>query len=380
MKTTQIHYQSGGWLTQPESSNFSAQNAQLVLVFGAGEIISKAEFYNELSKRFPNANIVSSSTSGEILNDQVYDDTAVITAIEFEKSTIRTVAIRINKEVNSFETGKELMQSLLGDQLTAVLVISEGSFINGSELVNGLNAMNTMGIPITGGLAGDAARFLKTYVGLNTPAIEGNIVAIGFYGDALTVGHSSFGGWDEFGKERVITKSDKNILYEIDGRNALELYKEYLGPYVDELPGSALLFPLSMRTKDSGETLVRTILNVDEEKQAMVFAGNMPEGSKVRLMKANFEKIIDGSSVAAQKSFTDGGNLSPDLAILISCVGRKLILQERTSEEVLAAKNIFGKLTSITGFYSYGELSPFNPNSNCELHNQTMTITTFIEA
>jgi hypothetical protein len=178
----------------------------------------------------------------------------------------------------------------------------------------------------------------------------------------------------------VITKSDKNILYEIDGRNALELYKEYLGPYVDELPGSALLFPLSMRTKDSGETLVRTILNVDEEKQAMVFAGNMPEGSKVRLMKANFEKIIDGSSVAAQKTFTEGGNLSPDLAILISCVGRKLILQERTSEEVLAAKNIFGTHTSITGFYSYGELSPFNPNSNCELHNQTMTITTFIEA
>ncbi len=380
MKTTQIHYQSGGWLTQPESSNFSAQNAQLVLVFGAGEIISKAEFYNELLKRFPNAHIVSSSTSGEILNDQVYDDTVVITAIEFEKSTIRTVAIKINKEVNSFETGKELMQSLLGDHLKAVLVISEGSFINGSELVNGLNTMNSMGIPVTGGLAGDAARFLKTYVGLNTPAIEGNIVAIGFYGNALTVGHSSFGGWDEFGKERVITKSDKNILYEIDGRNALELYKEYLGPYVDELPGSALLFPLSMRTKDSGETLVRTILNVDEEKQAMVFAGNMPEGSKVRLMKANFEKIIDGSSVAAQKTFTEGGNQSPDLAILISCVGRKLILQERTSEEVLAAKNIFGKHTSITGFYSYGELSPFNPNSNCELHNQTMTITTFIEA
>ncbi len=379
MKTAQVHYQSGEWLVQPLSLDFSSQKAQLVLAFGAGEIVSSSVFYKALSDRFPNAAIVSSSTSGEILNDQVYDDTVVITAIEFEKSSIRTIAIQIDKDVNSLKTGEELMQSLLGDNLVAVLVISEGSYINGSELVNGLNSMNSLGIPITGGLAGDAARFLNTYVGLNNPAIEGNIVAIGFYGNSLSVGHSSFGGWDEFGKERVITKSDKNILYEIDGRNALELYKEYLGPYVAELPGSALLFPLSMRTNDAEKNLVRTILNIDEEKQAMIFAGNMPEGSKVRLMKANFEKIIDGSSVAAQKTFTKEDNPSPDLAILISCVGRKLILQERTSEEVVAAKNIFGDKTSITGFYSYGELSPFNPNSNCELHNQTMTITTFSE-
>lgn len=380
MKTTQIHYRSGSWLPQSDSDNFTEHKAQLILVFGAGELVSNLEFFKKLRKQYPHADIVSSSTSGEILNDQVYDDTAVITAIEFEKSSIRTVAININKEVNSLKTGEELMQSLLGDNLVAVLVISEGSFINGTELVHGMNSMNSMGIPITGGLAGDAARFLNTYVGLNTPAIEGNIVAIGFYGNSLQIGHSSFGGWDEFGKERVITKSTKNILYEIDGRNALELYKEYLGPYVAELPGSALLFPLSMRTNDTDKNLVRTILNIDEEKQAMIFAGNMPEGSKVRLMKANFEKIIDGSSVAAKNTFIEEGNPSPDLAILISCVGRKLILQERTSEEVVAAKNIFGAKTSITGFYSYGELSPFNPNSNCELHNQTMTITTFLEA
>lgn len=379
MKTAQLHYQSSGWKNESSSLGFSEENAQLVLVFGSGEIISQDEVFNYLKSRFPNADIVSSSTSGEILNDQVYDDTAVATAIQFEKSTTRSIAINISKDVNSFETGSALMQSLLEDNLVAVLVISEGSFINGSELVNGLNAENKMGIPVTGGLAGDAARFFKTYVGLNGPASEGNIVAIGFYGNSLSVGHSSFGGWDEFGKERIISKSDKNILYEIDGRNALELYKEYLGAYVDELPGSALLFPLCMRTDDSGKNLVRTILNIDEEKQAMIFAGNMPEGSKVRLMKANFEKIIDGSSVAAKKTFEKTGTQSPDLAILISCVGRKLILQERTSEEVVAAKNIFGLNTSITGFYSYGELSPFNPNSNCELHNQTMTITTFLE-
>jgi hypothetical protein len=193
------------------------------------------------------------------------------------------------------------------------------------------------------------------------------------------IGHGSLGGWDEFGQERTITRSDKNVLFEIDHKNALELYKEYLGDYVHELPGSALLFPISIRLNDSEKKLVRTILSINEEDKSMTFAGNLPEGSKVRLMKADFDKLIEASSGAATQSFNCINNQNPDLAILISCVGRKLILQERTDEEVEAAKEILGANTAITGFYSYGEISPLNKGSHCELHNQTMTITTFTE-
>ena len=110
----------------------------------------------------------------------------------------------------------------------------------------------------------------------------------------------------------------------------------------------------------------------------MTFAGNLPEGSKVRLMKANFEKLIEASSTAAEQSL-DNHAIPPQLAILISCVGRRLLLQERSYEEVQAAKKIFGNKTNITGFYSYGEISPYNQNAFCGLHNQTMTITTFTE-
>ncbi|MBX9734907.1 MAG: FIST C-terminal domain-containing protein [Chitinophagaceae bacterium] len=380
MKTTQLHYQSGKWNKIPTTNEADPSKTQLVLVFGAGIVVSDGQVYAHVKKLFPQADIISCSTSGEILADNVYDDTAVVTAIELEKSTVKSVLQKVSSGVNSYETGKSIMQQLNAENLATILVISEGSFINGSELVNGLNEVNVNEVPITGGLAGDAARFEKTQVGLNAPATEGNVVAIGFYGHTLQIGHSSFGGWDEFGKERVITKSDKNVLYEIDGESALDLYKQYLGPYVEELPGSALLFPLSMRTNDSGTNLVRTILTIDEEKKTMTFAGNLPEGSRVRLMKANFEKIIEGSSIAASKSVERGEKQHPDLALLISCVGRKLILQDRTAEEVQAARNIFGEATSITGFYSYGEISPFNPHTNCELHNQTMTITTFSEA
>lgn len=379
MKTAQLHFGSGKWMVDNMSADFPSEKAQLVLFFGAGEIVTNHAVFTEVQQKFPQANIVSCSTAGEILRNEVFDDTAVVTAVWFEKATISTASVDIDKTVNSFETGKILMSKLSQDNLISVLVISEGSFINGSDLVAGFNEVNKHNIPVTGGLAGDAARFSKTQVGLNTPAKEGTVVAIGFYGTNLLIGHSSFGGWDEFGKERVITKSSKNVLYEIDGKKALDLYKEYLGPYVDELPGSALLFPISLRTNNIDKNLVRTILSVNEEDGSMVFAGNMPEGSKIRLMKVNFEKVIKGSSVAASNTASMNAEHNADLAILISCVGRKLILQDRTAEEVEAAQAVFGDKTTITGFYSYGELSPFNPGSNCELHNQTMTITTFTE-
>lgn len=271
------------------------------------------------------------------------------------------------------------MTALSSDDLSAVFIISDGTFINGSELAAGFAENNPGKIPVTGGLAGDGPRFSHTFAGLDQLPGEGNVVAVGFYGNHIRVGHGSSSGWDEFGPERTITRSDKNSLYEIDGKKALDLYKEYLGPYKEELPGSALLFPLSLKEPGSSDLLVRTILSIDENEGSMRFAGNLPQGSKVRLMKGSFDRLIDGSSTAAKNSITCVEEARPELAILVSCVGRKLVLQDRTDEEVQAVQQIFGERTCLAGFYSYGEISPFNPATHCELHNQTMTITTFSE-
>jgi len=380
MKIQQHHFIKNSWVDLVPSTGFAADKCNLVLGFGSSEQIVKSDLFSHLKKAYPAADIVLASTSGEILDNDVYDDSVVVTAIEFEKTKVVAASIDLQQHLNSYETGKYLMQKLEKDDLASILIISDGTYINGSELVAGFNENNPRNIPVTGGLAGDAARFSKTFTGLNAIPAQGNVIAIGFYGTGISIGHGSFGGWDEFGPERTITKSDKNVLFEIDGRSALDLYKEYLGDYAKELPGSALLFPLSLRLEGTETNLVRTILGVNEADRSMVFAGNLPEGSKVRLMKANFDKLIDGSSQAATNS-TKGvlSNLNPELALFISCVGRKLILAERTYEEVEAAKEIFGSATRIMGFYSYGEISPFSTTSRCELHNQTMTITTFSE-
>ena len=234
-------------------------------------------------------------------------------------------------------------------------------------------------ISLTGGLAGDGSDFTTTCV-IDADGVprSNRISAIGLYGSELEIGYGSFGGWDSFGIDRKITRSKENVLFEIDGTPALELYKSFLGEKASELPGSGLLFPLSLRTESDQMPVVRTILAVNEEDQSITFAGDMPNGGFVKFMKANIDRLINGAIKAAEISMQSESR-SPELAILISCVGRKLVLKQLVEEEVEAARDILGKDTVITGFYSYGEISPFSNGAQCELHNQTMTITTFSE-
>lgn len=306
------------------------------------------------------------------------DDTISLTAIEFEKTKIKTLITGITRVEESFEAGKLLGSLFEPKELINVLVISDGQKVNGSDLVKGLQKYLPQDTIITGGLAGDGSRFKKTLVGLDETPIEGRIAAIGFYGKKLSVSYGSVGGWESFGPERLITRSKGNVLYELDGKPALEIYKLYLGEYAKELPGSGLLFPLSIRTNSEKAPLVRTILSVDENENSLTFAGNMPEGSYARLMNANLDRLIEGASEAALQSIK-GKTRKPQLALLISCVGRKLVLDQRVEEELEVVRAVYGNETAITGFYSYGEIAPSFNFATCDLHNQTMTITTFTE-
>lgn len=361
------------------ANNFNHQKCQLVIGFGEKTILSDNKSYDLLKDLFPNATIALCSTAGEIYNSEVLDDSLSVTAIEFDQTDIQSSTVNIDAYSSSFEAGVELIKKISKDNLKYVFVLSDGGKVNGSELVRGIESIIHHSVPVTGGLAGDGANFKSTLVGLNETPKAGNILAVGLYGDSIKIGHGSMGGWEMFGLEKKITKSKSNELFEIDNQCALDVYKQYLGNYADELPSSALLFPLSIKLDNDSESVVRTILSINNDTKSMVFAGDVPEGSKVRFMKANFDKLVDAASDAAENSLIGIKSQQPKLAILISCVGRKIILSKRVDEEVDAVVDVLGKEVVTTGFYSYGEISPLNINGKCELHNQTMTITTFDE-
>jgi hypothetical protein len=368
---------AGGW--EPSAPGRLGRQANLVFLFSSPEILKQHGRVEEIRRLYPDAILFGGSTAGEICGAQVSDGSLVVTAIHFEHTRLQSASIAIAEDKSSYRVGERLARSLDRDGLVHVFVLSDGLKINGTELVNGLTSNLPSDVTITGGLAGDGSRFKETLVLSDSVAAPDTISALGFHGDRLKVGFGSLGGWDPFGPERLVTRSIGNVLYEMDGRSALELYKTYLGDHAKGLPATGLLFPLSLRINGGAAGVVRTILSVDDHAQTMTFAGDVPQGSYARLMKANFDRLIDGAVGAAKTSCGALGSTPADVAILISCVGRKLVLKQRVEEEVEGVRDVVGNQAALTGFYSYGELSPFGPNSRCELHNQTMTITTFAE-
>jgi hypothetical protein len=373
MKTEQIQWTvTYDW----DFSNSRLTSAQLVLVFAGIDIIPNSNHYEKLHAVYPNAQIVLVSTSGEIQGNEMFENTASATAIYFENTPMRISSKENIGGRDAEQIGIEITNELLADDLKHVLLFSEGGHMNGDHLIAGISKHLPKHIVVTGGMAGDSARFAKTMVGLNGNLSENLVVAIGLYGNNIEVGYGSNDGWDLFGPLRLVTKAEENVLYDLDDTNALEIYKKYLGERANELPGAALLFPLCI-LKPDGTRLVRTILSINEEKQSMLFAGNVPVGSKVQFMIANFDRVIESASVAALKSRIHE-NENPDLTLMVSCVGRKLVMQNRTEEEIEAVVETYNEESTFCGFYSNGEICPSTDGVN-SLHNQTMTITTFKE-
>jgi len=378
MTTSLYRFSENNWLKHSMSKLSDELKAQLVLCFASKSIMESESIYSLVKSKFPSAEIAMCSTAGEIYQDNVLDNSFVAVAMQFEKTAIKTNSVNIKDYKTSYEAAIELGKKIPKDNLTYVLVLSDGSLVNGSELVKGLTTQVNKNVLVTGGLAGDDANFKSTLIGLNEQPNEGEIIAIGFYGHHITVIHGSQGGWDMFGLEKTVTNASGNVLVELEEQNALELYKKYLGDESNNLPASALLFPLSVIIPGATKPVVRTILSINEEDKSMTFAGDIPVGSKVRFMKANFDKLTMAASEAAHQTILNHEN-APGFSLLISCIGRKLILGSRTNEEVKAVSKSFDDNTILAGFYSYGEISPFKEGGNCQLHNQTMTITSFYE-
>lgn len=353
-----------------------AGEAQLVLVFGTRQFIEGESFFQQVQQLYKDAYILTTSTAGNILGDEVSTDTVTISALHFEKTKIWFAETTIDNTFDSKNTGKKLAEFLPQEDLVHSFVLSDGLAVNGTELVASINKYLPSEVTVTGGLSGDEDAFKKTVVGINGEPKENRVALIGFYGKNLKVGYATGGGWQPTQSSYTITKAKGNILYELDGQPALDVYKQLLGVQAAQLPSSALLFPLHIELSDQG-AVTRTILGVDETAKSMTFAGDMPEGLKATLMHSDEASLVASAGQAGHDALTDQG---AQFGLLVSCVGRKLVLKENSDKEVAAVRQAIGATVPVHGFYSYGELCPGKSSGKaCLLHNQTMTVTTFFE-
>lgn len=350
----------------------------LVLAFCAPGYYDDRGPLDELLAAFPQSQVLGCSSAGEICGAELRDESLSCAVMRFAHTRLRRAWARVEGTAGSFAAGAAVAEQLAAPDLRGVFVLSDGHTVNGTALIRGLGSALPEKLVITGGLAGDGDRFRRTWVIHERELRQGEVSAVGFYGDRIRIGHGSQGGWDIFGPERLITRATANVLFELDGRPALELYKEYLGELAAGLPATALLFPLAVRMPGDERQTVRTVLDVSEKDSSMTFAGDVPAGAMAQLMKANFDRLVQGAAHAALATRANTPEDVDVLAVGISCVGRRLVLNERTEEELEVTVETLPRRSHLVGFYSYGEISPYG-DGRCELHNQTMTLTTFAE-
>lgn len=373
------HVQRHGALNPDALARLAADSPQLVLVFGPIEQFSRPDLLATLTAAFPGALLAGCSTAGEITADGVHEKDCVVTALAFEHTRVRVVSAPLPALADSLAAGEALGDALAGPGLAGVLLFSKGVAVNGSALIEGLVSRVGAGLPVSGGLAGDYGAFQQTFVLTADGVSDQAAVAIGLYGSRVVIGQGSFGGWEPFGPARKVTRADGNILYELDGEPALNIYRRYLGDYAAQLPASGLLFPFEMLGEDHSATgLIRTILGVDEQAGSLVLAGAITEGGYLRLMHASTDALVQGAETAAASAAAIEP-AGPAFALLVSCVGRKLVMGDQVDEEVEAVADILGRDRVLAGFYSYGEINPLHGTLDCRLHNQTMTVALIAE-
>jgi hypothetical protein len=352
----------------------------LVLAFFAPDFALLPVPLERLRAAFPRSFLLGCSTGGEILGTGLQDHSVTVAVLRFASTRLCLAHTCVaSGSAASREAGERIGHALAAPDLKGVFVLSDGLKVNGSELVCGLDAALPARVKVSGAMAADGERFKKTYVFAAGPGepiriLSRQVGAVGFRGDSIRLAHGSSGGWSPFGLERCVTRSEGNVLFELDGKPALKLYKNYLGDRAQDLPASAFLFPLGIldKTTESTEVVLRTVLGVDEETQSLFFAADIPEGSTVQLMRCNIDRLVEGAAGAAEK--LDKVATGPALTIAVSCVGRRMVMRERTEEGLEAIIDTLPEGTLVAGLFAYGALSPL-PSGPCQLQNQTMTLT-----
>ncbi|MBE0492201.1 MAG: PAS domain S-box protein [Sulfurospirillum sp.] len=338
---------------------YKKEDSILVQIFsGMLEHTSLEEVIAHIKYTMRSAIIIGSSTAGEILNGKIFDKTIVISVSVFTSTQL--IAKSYSNE-DSLVIGQKITQDIVTDTTKAIILFADGLQCNGEAILQGMNQNSKKGIIVSGGMAGDNSLFLKTFVIHDENIFEKGAVAVSLSSTSLQVHNSYNLSWKSIGLPMMITKADKNRIYEIDNKPIIDIYREYLGEdVVQNLPDSAIEFPLIFQRANL--EIARSMVAADES--SITYAGEIARGTKVRFGVASATLFDQGS----KKLYEINKNVPIESLFIYSCVGRKMFLGKELEHELEPLTN----LAPISGFFTYGEL--YSGDKEYQMLNITTTV------
>lgn len=324
------------------------------------------DFFNE-----KNIAILGSTTAGEILDEEILEHEAVVMLLNLDKSYFK-IACKASK--NTYQAARELAQLAKESfQNPSMIIVSSGITIDADKIITGIKDI-APDMPLFGGLAGDDLTMKASYVFSNQFESDGGLISLVIDSDKVKVTGLATSGWDNIGVEKTITRSEGNVVYTIDDEPAVDVFVKFF-QFTDSIYNSAEIvamnfaqYPLQLK-KDNGNTVLRSPLMVDIEKRALIFAGSVPQGSRVQFSVPPGFDLIDKTTERA--SALKDTMAEPDAIVLFSCKARHLALGPIMEDEAGKLRALWNK--PLIGFFTYGEIGTAK-DAVCDFHNATCSM------
>jgi hypothetical protein len=379
-------FKAGKEATNEALSKLKEKKPNVLIVFASPKF-NHQKLLDGITSITKDTPMIGGTTGGEISTEAISDDSIVIMAIHSNKIKFAT-ALGKNISKNELNAGKQLATNLLNQipkKLAKTLImVPDGLAGNGTEIIKGAQSILGEYFEIVGGSLGDKSDFKKTYQYYNGKVYENSVPGL-LLGGNIKTATGIRSGWESIGNKMKVTKSESNIVYELDNEPALDFYEKVLGPVRSKkLPGIALEYPFGMideKAMINGKEMyfqLRAPLSIDKNKKSITFAAAIPEGKYVTITTASRNSIIGGSASASKQAKETFKGKKIDLMLIFDCIGRKLVLGKRTQEEITAVQNTLGKNIPMIGFFTYGEIGPIDKRvkelQSTRYHNQTTIV------
>ena len=338
-------------------------------VFNIKKIAEKLSKYDFL--------VMGGTTAGEVYSNakdgaHELEKSIVCMLIEVDSDALDMTFVEVTDDKNYYSVGEHVgLWAKSSFSNCAVITLTAGLAFDNDSYTQGIISK---GIDYAfGGAMGDDMMLKETYVFSNGMVSNHGVVALALDKNKIDVLGSRAFGWDGIGKERIVTKSKKNVVYEIDGIPATNFYKRYLDVSAKDMPQVGLAYPLEVFRRN-GEVVYRAILDINEEEGSLIFAGHVEELSRVRISVPKGKSIISEVESATKKTLNENPSFKPDLALVFPCCSRKQVLGHLAHLEVEAI--IKNANIPLAGFFAYGEIGAFPGGYG--FHNETF-VTAFLQ-